>query len=411
MNEQPPLRGKRELSELLHLFLDIGEAIHCAGGEINRVEDTISRLGAAYGADRTDVFAITSHLEVTMTFGDIELTRTRRIVAGSTDLYRLEVLNDLSRRLCAKPLPPSELRAAIRATEHVGSRLPIYLGSALASGSFAIFFGGRLLDGALAALFGLLICFLQESLPRVCPNRVAVNFLAALMTGLGVCLLALLIPSLFPDKIMIGDIMLLIPGIALTTAIRNILVGDTVSGILRLTESLVYAVALAAGFMLAMGLVEGGTATGGILPTPAVQLVTGALGSVGFALIFRQRMRFLPLAALGGLFNWGVYLLLHHLTAQLFLSCLVASAMSAVYAEVLAKRLRAPTTVFLVPAVIPSIPGSNLYYTMSAAVAGDLPLVLSNAIGTVQWAFGIAGGISIVWVIFVMVKSLRTSRA
>ena len=110
---------------------------------------------------------------------------------------------------------------------------------------------------------------------------------------------------------------------------------------------------------------------------------------------------------LGGLLNWGVYLLLYHLTAHLFLSCLLASAMSAVYAEVLAKRLRAPTTVFLVPTVIPSIPGSNLYYTMSAAVAGDLPLVLSNAIGTVQWAFGIASGISIVWVIFVMVKSLR----
>ena len=245
---------KRELSELLHLFLDIGEAIHRAGGEIFRVEDTLSRLGAAYGADRTDVFAITSHLEVTMAFGDIELTRTRRIHGGTTDLRRLEAFNDLSRRVCGAPLSPSELRAAIAEARGVGSRLPVYLGSALAGGSFAVFFGGGLLDGLVAALIGLFVCFMQERLPAISPNSVVVTFVASLATGFCACLVSLCIPILLPDKIMIGDIMLLIPGISLTTAIRNILVGDTVSGVLRFTESLVLAAALASGFMLAMSL-------------------------------------------------------------------------------------------------------------------------------------------------------------
>ena len=251
----PAARTKQELSELLHLFLDIGEAIHSAGGEISRVEDTINRLGAAYGAIRTDVFAITSSLEVTMLFpGDIELTRTRRLRGGSNDLHRLEAFNQLSRRCCATPMSASDLREAIRASESSGSRLPIYLGSALAGGSFAVFFGGSVWDGLVAALFGLFICYLQELLPRIAPNAVSVNFLAALLSGLGVCLVAILLPDLHPDKIMIGDIMLLIPGIALTVAIRNILVGDTIAGILRLIESILFATALAGGFMLAMGL-------------------------------------------------------------------------------------------------------------------------------------------------------------
>ncbi len=248
------MRDKKELSELLHLFLDIGEGIHRAGGEIFRVEDTLSRLGAAYGADRTDVFAITSHLEVTMTFGDIELTRTRRIHGGGTDFRRLEAYNDLSRRVCAAPLSPAELRRAIEETRGVGSRLPIYIGSALAGGSFAVFFGGGLLDGVAAALIGLLVCLMQEKLPAISQSGVVVSFIAALCTGFCACLLSLIIPILMPDKIMIGDIMLLIPGIALTTAIRNILIGDTVSGILRFTESLVHAAALAGGFMIAMSL-------------------------------------------------------------------------------------------------------------------------------------------------------------
>ncbi len=254
MEKSMPIRDKRELSELLHLFLDIGEAIHRAGGEIFRVEDTLSRLGAAYGAARTDIFAITSHLEVTMTFGDIELTRTRRIHGGTTDLARLEAFNDLSRRVCASPLSSAALREEIEKARGVGSRLPIYIGSALASGSFAVFFGGGILDGVMAALIGLLVCFMQEKLPAISPNSVVVSFIAALATGFAACLLSLLIPILMPDKIMIGDIMLLIPGIALTTAIRNILVGDTVSGVLRFTESLVQAAALAAGFMIAMSL-------------------------------------------------------------------------------------------------------------------------------------------------------------
>ena len=131
-----------------------------------------------------------------------------------------------------------------------------------------------------------------------------------------------------------------------------------------------------------------------------IQLLTGALGSVGFAMIFRLRPSFLPLAALGGLLNWGSYLLLFHFTEGLFLSCLVASALSAVYAELLAKWLHAPATVFLVPTVIPSIPGSNLYYTMAAAVAGDLAGTAQNALLTAEYAFGIAAGISIVWAAF-----------
>ena len=247
---------KSELSELLHLFMDIGEGIHRAGGEIYRVEDTIRRLAVAYGAIRADVFAITSALEVTLVFpGDIELTRTRRISSGCNDLSRLQAYNDLSRRCCAAPMEAGPLREAIAACETPTGMLPIYIGSALASGSFAIFFGGGIFDGIAAALFGLLICLLQDRLPRLCPNAVTVNFLAALFTGLGVCLLSRLFDPLLPDKIMIGDIMLLIPGIALTTSIRNILVGDTISGTLRLVESVIFAAALASGFMLAMSLV------------------------------------------------------------------------------------------------------------------------------------------------------------
>ena len=48
---------------------------------------------------------------------------------------------------------------------------------------------------------------------------------------------------------MIGDIMLLIPGLMSTNAIRDVLIGDTLSGIIRLIAALLLAAALALGFM------------------------------------------------------------------------------------------------------------------------------------------------------------------
>ena len=44
---------------------------------------------------------------------------------------------------------------------------------------------------------------------------------------------------------MIGDIMLLIPGLMSTNAIRDVLIGDTLSGIIRLIAALLLAAALA----------------------------------------------------------------------------------------------------------------------------------------------------------------------
>ena len=98
-------------SEILHQILNMGEMLLNAGAEIKRVEQTINRLGKAYGAARMDVFAITSSIVVTMSFPDgTEITQTRRIEQpAGTDLSRLERLNALSRRCCENGMSIQEL--------------------------------------------------------------------------------------------------------------------------------------------------------------------------------------------------------------------------------------------------------------------------------------------------------------
>ena len=51
--------------------------------------------------------------------------------------------------------------------------------------------------------------------------------------------------------------MLLIPGIAVTISVRDIILGDTISGALRLVDSMFLTGGLALGFWLSFGLFGG----------------------------------------------------------------------------------------------------------------------------------------------------------
>lgn len=138
------------------------------------------------------------------------------------------------------------------------------------------------------------------------------------------------------------------------------------------------------------------------------QLLMAFLGSVGFALRFHLRKTLILPASLGGLLSWAVYLLFHDVFQQgIFISCLIASICVAFYAEILARRLRAPATLFLIPGAVPLIPGSNLYYSMSYAVAGEWAAAKDYSIRMIEFALGIAIGISLVLAFFVMKERVK----
>ena len=65
------------------------------------------------------------------------------------------------------------------------------------------------------------------------------------------------IPVCHADKIMIGNIMNVVPGVAMTNAFRDMLGGDIMSGVFRLCSAIIDAVAIAAGYAVAILLFGG----------------------------------------------------------------------------------------------------------------------------------------------------------
>lgn len=124
-----------------------------------------------------------------------------------------------------------------------------------------------------------------------------------------------------------------------------------------------------------------------------VQILTGCLGTLGFNILFNIRGKKLLYATLGGLVSWAVFLALESVFPSEALRYFLSSATITVYGEVLARLEKTPTTTFLVPSIIPLIPGSALYYTMNYALNKQWSQFAHQAFYTLQLALSLAVGI------------------
>ena len=139
-----------------------------------------------------------------------------------------------------------------------------------------------------------------------------------------------------------------------------------------------------------------------------MQLVTAFVGSWGFAMLFHvRRERLLP-ASLGGLLAWGVYLLMGLVSGQDVVRYFFASVALTVYAEVMARVVKCPATLFLVTASIPLVPGGSLYRTMQFFMQNDLDAFSRQALTTVLLAVAIAVGMLFPTSVFQLLHRVRT---
>lgn len=141
--------------------------------------------------------------------------------------------------------------------------------------------------------------------------------------------------------------------------------------------------------------------------TYLIQLITAFLGTIVISVVFNMRRRHLIPAGLGGFIGWAIYLLMSLATPSEFLRTLIAASVIALYAEILARVEKAPTTIFLVSAAIPLFPGASLYRTMSCAVASDTEGFVSRGLATLESAAGIACGILCTMTLWYMASRIR----
>lgn len=134
--------------------------------------------------------------------------------------------------------------------------------------------------------------------------------------------------------------------------------------------------------------------------SPVLQVLMGWIGSFGFSLLFNVRGKRLILASLGGALSWTLCLLAEPYHSNEMLRYFLSASFVAIYAEILARVMKTPATTFLIPSIIPHIPGGSLYHTMRYALNREWSACLSQAVYTLSLALGLALGIIAVLSIF-----------
>lgn len=385
---------------LLDLATDIGYELAMSGAETFRVEDSINRILSAYGI-QSEVFAIPNCLTVSMETADGQiLTRMRRIGSHGNDLDSVERFNGLSRAICNRTPEPQEGKQWLEMvrSSRVSYGFPMYLlGNFIGAAGFAVFFGGNWLDflcgGICGLLVGLVTRFLEKMKANLFFRTIAAAFVMSLaaymMSAGGICHNA--------DMAIIGALMILVPGLLFTNAMRDIIYGDITSGVNRIVQVFLIAVALALGTAAAWQVVS--TFFGEPLTPDAIshnmllQCIACFFGCVGFVILFNIHGRGGWLCALGGAATWLVYLIAMELSGSDLIAYFWSALFASFYSEVMARIRKYPAISYLVVSIFPLIPGAGVYYTMNYAVRGMNAEFATQGLHTAAIAGVIAVGI------------------
>lgn len=401
-----------KVDNLARIALDIGEGLLKSGAEIHRVEGAIEHICKAYGVAHVEVFSIQSLIVVAIRMPDGSYaSQSRRITDISNHLRCLERYNRLSREICRTTPDFDEVDRRIFEIKQK-RKYPfwlILLGHIFAASGFAIFFGGSLRDGLAAALVGTVMALLDRINAKFL-TPITKTLLISFSAGLCACLSVMLHIGEHVDMIAIGTIMILIPGLALGNSMRDLLSGDTLAGILRAVQSCIIAVVIAIGYSISILLLNSFCPVAPPAEFPlwldwTLGLLSAFVGTIGFALIFKISLKKLLIVGIGGIFTYVIYETLIIVSgANALLATFVAALFMALFSEICARVLHAPTVVFLFPCAIPIVPGSALYYTMYNLLTDNQTEFLSYLSVTGQVILGLALGLSVASVIWGIVS-------
>jgi len=219
------------------------------GGETFRVEETVVNFCMAGGCENVSAIAFPTGIFVTVDFGKEKQTLIKRINKRGTDLYKLSEANGIARSFVKGNITLEKAFEMLRSvSERKGvKKIVTLLASAMAAAFFALLFGGSIFDGAVAFVAGFLIRLISSLFRYTSIYNFAFSFIG----GVAIALTAVLSVSLFNmgsvGNIIVGATMPILPGLMLTGAIRDSVLGDLIAGASRLIEALLVAVAIAAG--------------------------------------------------------------------------------------------------------------------------------------------------------------------
>ncbi len=277
------------------------------------------------------------------------------------------------------------------------------LASGIASGGFAIIFGGSWADCLAATMAGLLL--------YVFILYVSNHYLSKIVGAMSNALVVMLLSITFwrlglgesLSNIIVGAIMPLVPGVAFTNGVRDLANSDHLAGLTRLTDALLGFFCISLGVSVAFML--DGWLFGGLIELPGVTLspetsaffwqALGAFaGTWGFAVLYTVDKEQYLVSGFVGIMGWMVYLVAFRFGQfSAPISTLFAAVMVCLLSRFAAVPTRCPAQIFIICGIFPLVPGAGLFWFSYYLTAGELDLSSHYGFVAVKVAIAIVLGI------------------
>jgi uncharacterized membrane protein YjjP (DUF1212 family) len=377
------LEERRRLKQVLELAMQAGELLLRSGAEISRIEETISIIAKTYGVNYIQSVVTPTGVYISIDNGFNEdsdnpnypMTLIHRVRNRSLNYNRITQVNALSRRIAEGMVL---LEQAMRELDQINHASDLYsawvklLGGAGTAGGATLLLGGTPLDVAPSLLSTILAQILIGWLNRSRIPNIFGEFFGAVLASVVAMLLVWLKVPIHPSMVIAGGIILLVPGSALLASVQDGISGDLLSSAARGLEAIIKGAAIAGGVGLGLNIAVSlhlEIPLNQAIDTTTWQIpvqVGAAFCAASCYALANQIPRFAILTAgLAGGIGWLAYL---SISDWLDNTGLLATTLAAFVAGLLSWRLarlqHAPLTLYILPGILPLLPGLTIYNGM-----------------------------------------------
>jgi uncharacterized membrane protein YjjP (DUF1212 family) len=388
-----------------------------SGAQSDDVEAAIRTIATAYGMVGAQASVTFSGISISYVPNGrdhpttvLHIVRERR-----SDFARLATASALIRRIRDGECSLADAEAALNELESQASpygRLASFVAPGVSAAGSTVVFGGNVPDAAATLGIALAVQPALERLDRsTLPPFFRLVFGAAVSTLLVALLVALGLP-IVGGLVLTGSLLRFLPGYALVSGFRDLIDQSIISGTARLAEALLLAAGVALG--TAVGVVVAGSlhiqlaiVTVGRADWSALGAGLAAFVAVGaFAIQLGVPRSAVAQAALLGASAWVVFIGFADIGAVVEpVAATLGSALAiGIAGRILARRAHAPAALWVVPAILPLLPGLQL---VQALLANTDAARVSGLVGAAATAFLIGTGVATGDIIVLTVRGVR----
>lgn len=344
------------------LILELARSLHGCGSPAYELDQNMEQVAESLG--RSAAFFSTP-TALFVSFDDApQSTRLIRVYPSDTNLRRYAELFELQNSIREDALSVNEAWERLQAINSAPDGYPAVATIAsfgIAASCVGVLVGGNMSVVVSSGLIGLLVGVVVIGLSRLQYQTHLINVIAGFVASAIACSVQAWITPCHFELTALSALIVLVPGLHLTIGINELATQNLASGSARIAGAMTTLLTLIFGVYMGYGFVSALTVIPASIPpqTPTLWkslLVTIPIG-LSLSVLFRTRYQDIPWLLVSTLVAYGSLGIAGEFCSP-FAAVWIASVVAGVFSNHVSQRLRLPSAVMLMPALILLVPGS-----------------------------------------------------